>query len=60
MILAIIAIILSYLAGSIPFAYIVVKLMKGTDIRNVGSGNVGFTNPWYGYTTQPIYWYTKY
>jgi len=44
MILAIIAIILSYLAGSIPFAYIVVKLMKGTDIRDVGSGNVGFTN----------------
>jgi len=44
MILVIIAIILSYLAGSIPFAYIVVKLMKGTDIRDVGSGNVGFTN----------------
>jgi acyl phosphate:glycerol-3-phosphate acyltransferase len=44
MILAILAIILSYIAGSIPFAYIVVKLMKGTDIRNVGSGNVGFTN----------------
>jgi len=44
MILAILAIILSYIAGSIPFAYIVVKLMKGTDIRTVGSGNVGFTN----------------
>jgi glycerol-3-phosphate acyltransferase PlsY len=40
----ILSVILSYLAGSIPFAYIIVRLMKGTDIRNVGSGNIGFTN----------------
>lgn len=35
---------LSYLIGAIPFAYIMVKLIKKTDLRNVGSGNVGTTN----------------
>ncbi len=44
MVLAIIAIIISYLVGSIPFAYIFVRLFKGIDIRKEGSGNVGFTN----------------
>lgn len=44
MLLALLAIILSYLTGSIPSAYIIVKLVKGVDIRNYGSGNVGFTN----------------
>ena len=34
----------SYLLGSIPNAYIIVKLIKGIDIRKVGSGNVGSTN----------------
>lgn len=37
------AIILSYLLGSIPFAYIYGK-MRGVDIRKVGSGNPGATN----------------
>lgn len=40
----IIALIISYLLGSIPTAYIFVKLLKGQDIRNLGSGNVGATN----------------
>ncbi|HGJ64617.1 TPA: glycerol-3-phosphate acyltransferase, partial [bacterium] len=44
MILSIIALILSYILGAIPFAYIIVKGIKGIDIRNQGSGNVGFTN----------------
>ncbi len=44
MLLALLAIILSYLVGAIPSAYIIVKLVKGVDIRNYGSGNVGFTN----------------
>lgn len=44
MLLALSAIILSYLVGAIPSAYIIVKLVKGVDIRNYGSGNVGFTN----------------
>ncbi|MFC2129829.1 glycerol-3-phosphate acyltransferase [Bacteroidota bacterium] len=34
----------SYLIGSIPFAYILVKLNKKEDIRNLGTGNVGAMN----------------
>lgn len=33
-----------YLIGAIPFSYILVKLVKGIDLRTVGSGNVGATN----------------
>lgn len=33
-----------YLVGAIPFGYLVVKLLKGMDIRNVGSGRTGGTN----------------
>jgi len=40
----VIGIILSYLIGSIPTAYIFGKLSKGIDIRQHGSGNVGATN----------------
>lgn len=38
------AIIIGYLLGSIPFAYIIGRLKKGVDIRNVGGGNVGALN----------------
>ncbi len=38
------AIIISYLIGSIPTAYLFGKIFKGIDIRNFGSGNVGATN----------------
>lgn len=34
----------SYLIGSIPFAFLIVKLVKNTDLRSVGSGNIGATN----------------
>src|SRR3989338_210934 len=34
----------SYAVGSIPTAYLVVKRLTGTDVRRVGSGNVGATN----------------
>ena len=37
--------ICAYLIGSIPFGYLVGK-SKGIDIRQHGSGNVGFTNVW--------------
>ena len=37
-------IILSYLIGSIPFAYILTIIFGYGDIRKVGSGNVGATN----------------
>ena len=40
----IIGILISYLIGSIPTAYIFGKLYKGIDIRKHGSGNVGATN----------------
>jgi glycerol-3-phosphate acyltransferase PlsY len=40
----IIGIIVSYLIGAIPTAYIFGKVLKGIDIRTVGSGNVGATN----------------
>ena len=39
-----ILIIISYLLGSIPFAYLLVKFAGKGDIRNVSSGNVGATN----------------
>ncbi|MDD5505267.1 MAG: glycerol-3-phosphate 1-O-acyltransferase PlsY [Candidatus Omnitrophica bacterium] len=39
-----VALITSYLLGSIPTAYFFGKLLKGIDIRKVGSGNIGATN----------------
>jgi len=38
------AVVVGYLLGSIPFAYIVARLKKGIDIRQVGGGNVGALN----------------
>jgi len=38
-----IAVLIGYLLGSIPFGYIVGK-MRGIDIRQHGSGNIGATN----------------
>jgi acyl phosphate:glycerol-3-phosphate acyltransferase len=44
MIIGFSALIIAYLLGSIPFGYIVVKHAHGTDIRALGSGNIGATN----------------
>ena len=40
----IIAVVIGYLLGSIPFAYIAGRLIKGVDIRQVGGRNVGTLN----------------
>jgi glycerol-3-phosphate acyltransferase PlsY len=40
----IIALITSYLLGSVPTAYCFGRLLRGIDIRKHGSGNVGATN----------------
>jgi glycerol-3-phosphate acyltransferase PlsY len=34
----------SYLLGSIPFGYLLVRFFKGEDVRGSGSGNIGATN----------------
>ena len=44
MLLIIVALLVSYLVGSIPTAYLFGKALKGIDIRKTGSGNVGATN----------------
>ena len=36
--------LICYTAGSIPTAYLAGRLIKGVDIRTVGSGNVGASN----------------
>lgn len=34
----------AFVLGAVPFAWLVVRLGKGIDVRSVGSGNVGATN----------------
>jgi glycerol-3-phosphate acyltransferase PlsY len=34
----------SYLLGSIPFGYLLVRIFRGEDVRKSGSGNIGATN----------------
>src|SRR5260370_20602037 len=34
----------SYLLGSIPFGYLLVRIFKGEDVRASGSGTIGATN----------------
>jgi glycerol-3-phosphate acyltransferase PlsY len=38
-----------YLVGSIPFGVVVVRLLRGEDIRKQGSGNIGASNVWRTY-----------
>ena len=39
-----IIVVVSYLLGSIPFGYLLVRIFRGQDVRNTGSGNIGATN----------------
>ena len=34
----------SYLLGSIPFGYLLIRIFRGEDVRRTGSGNIGATN----------------
>jgi acyl phosphate:glycerol-3-phosphate acyltransferase len=40
----VLTVVISYLIGSIPTAFIFGKVLKGVDIRQHGSGNIGATN----------------
>lgn len=44
MLIYVIVAVVSYLLGSIPFGYILVRLFRGEDVRATGSGNIGATN----------------
>ena len=36
--------VVSYLLGSIPVGYLLVRIFRKQDIRVIGSGNIGATN----------------
>ena len=38
------AIVEAYLLGAIPFGYLLARYVKGIDVREHGSGNIGATN----------------
>src|SRR5713101_4358921 len=42
--MTLLAIILAYFIGAIPFGYLVVRFTTGKDVRDEGSGNIGATN----------------
>ena len=44
---AIIAIVSAYLLGSLPFAYLITRRIRGEDIREVGTRNMGAMNTIY-------------
>jgi glycerol-3-phosphate acyltransferase PlsY len=41
---SLIALIVAYLVGGIPFGYLLVRWKTGEDVREKGSGNIGATN----------------
>ena len=39
-------VVAGYLLGSVPFGYVLPRLIRGEDVRERGSGNVGASNVW--------------
>ena len=42
--IGLLAILIAYLLGAIPFGYLLTKFTTGKDVRSEGSGNIGATN----------------
>src|SRR6476620_3601067 len=42
--LPLVPVLIGYVLGSIPFGYVIVRLLRGIDIRDYGSHNIGATN----------------
>src|SRR5438045_8986210 len=40
----VVALLIGYALGSVPFGYLIVRLLRGIDIREYGSHNIGATN----------------
>src|SRR6266436_1816124 len=40
----VLTVVLAYLLGSIPFGLLLVRIFRGEDVRQTGSGNIGATN----------------
>ncbi|MEM9383371.1 MAG: glycerol-3-phosphate 1-O-acyltransferase PlsY, partial [Planctomycetota bacterium] len=41
---ALLVVLASYLLGAVPFGLVMARVLKGVDLREVGSGNIGATN----------------
>jgi len=44
MMMGLLAILIAYLLGAIPFGYLLTRFTTGKDVRTEGSGNIGATN----------------
>ena len=47
--------LIGYLCGSVPFGYIYVRLFKGEDLTKMGSGRTGAPTP-----SAPLVWASGY